>query len=161
MKAVMIMPSLLLQKPSKESKTKDHLKALARRMELWQSDDLLELLQESLTIRRNLKSVKGLKTVAQISKKFVEERQKGNVNGALKPLTDDMDYGIPLLNYDTISELKMKHPQASALYPIILLPDETQNIHPIRYEDITAKKVIKAASNTKGGSAPSGLDADD
>ena len=50
MKAVMTTPSLLLQKPSKESKSNDHLKALERRMELWQSGDLLELLQESLTI---------------------------------------------------------------------------------------------------------------
>ena len=73
MKAAMIMPSLLLQKPSKESKSKDHLKALEGRMELWQSGDLLELLQESLMIQRNLKSVKGSKTVAQIFKKFVDE----------------------------------------------------------------------------------------
>ena len=38
-------------------------------MELWQSGDLLQLL------------------VAQTSKAFVEEMQKGNVNGALKLLT--------------------------------------------------------------------------
>ena len=71
----MIMPSLLLQKPSKKIKSKHHLKALERRMRLWQSYDLLELLQESLTIQRKLKSVKGSRTVAQISKKFVEEMQ--------------------------------------------------------------------------------------
>ena len=59
MKAVMIMPSLPLQKPSKESKSNDHLKALERRMKLWQSGDLLGLLQDSLTIQRNLKSVQG------------------------------------------------------------------------------------------------------
>ena len=33
-KAIMIMPNLLLQKPSKKSKSKDHLKALERRFEL-------------------------------------------------------------------------------------------------------------------------------
>ena len=65
MKAVMIMPSLLLQKPLKESKSKDHLKALEQRMKLLQLGDLLELLLESLTIQRNLKLVKGSKTVAQ------------------------------------------------------------------------------------------------
>ena len=129
----MIMPSLLLQKPSKESKSKDHLKALEQRMELCQSGDLLELLQESLTIQRNLKSVKGSKTVAQISKKFVEEKmQKGNVNGALKLLTDNMDHRILPLNDETISKLKMKHHQASSPDPTILLPDEAQNIHLIR-----------------------------
>ena len=152
MKAVMIMPSFLLQKPLKESKSKDHLKALERRMELWQSGDLLELIQESLTIQRNLKSVKGSKTVAQISKKLVGEPQKVNVNGALKLLTDNIDHGILPLNDDTISKLKMKHPQASAPDPIVLLPDEAQNIDPIRYRHITAQKVCKAAINTKGGS---------
>ena len=50
MKAAMIMSSLLLQKPSKESKSKDQLKALEQTMELWQSGDILELLQESLMI---------------------------------------------------------------------------------------------------------------
>ena len=73
----------------------------------------MELLQESLTIQRNLKSVKGLKAVVQISKKFVEEIQKENVNGASKLLTDNMDHEILPLNDDTISKLKMKHPKAS------------------------------------------------
>ena len=86
--------------------------------------------------------------------------QKGNVNGALKLLTDNMDHGILPLNNDTISKLKIKHPQASAPDTIILVPDEAQNIHPIRYEDITAEKVRKAEINTKGGSGPSGVDAD-
>ena len=143
MKAAMIMPSLLLQNPSKESKSKDHLKALERRMELWQSGDLLELLQESLMIQRNLKSVKGSKTVAQIFKKFVEEMQKGNVNGALKLLTDNMDHGILPLNDDSISKLKMKHSQVSAPDPIILLPDEAQNIHPISTKTSQPKRHVK------------------
>ena len=155
---VMIMPSLLLQKPSKESKSKDHPKSLEQRIELWQSGDLLELLQESLKILRNLKYVKGSKSVAHISKIFVEEMQNGNVNGVLKLLIDNMDHGIFSLNVDTISKLKMKHPQASAPGPIILLPDETQNIHPVMYENITAKEVCKAAINTKPGSGPLGLD---
>ena len=34
-KDIMIMPNLLLQKPSKSSKAKDHLKVLERRLESW------------------------------------------------------------------------------------------------------------------------------
>ena len=105
MKALMIMPSLLIQKPSKESKSKNHLKALERRMKLWQSGHLLELLHESLTIQRNLKSVKESKTVAPISKESVEEIQKGIGNGALKLLTDNMDHVILPLNDDTRPQL--------------------------------------------------------
>ena len=151
MKAVMIMPSLLLQNPSKESQWKDHLKALQWRIELWQSSNPLELLQDSLTIQRNLKSVKAWKTVAKTSKNFVEEMQKENVNGPLKLLTVNIDHRALPLNHNTISKLEMKHLQASAPDPIILLPDEAQNIHPIRHEDITAEDVHKAAINTKGG----------
>ena len=35
-KAVMIMPSLLLQKPAANSKAKDHREALRRRLSLWE-----------------------------------------------------------------------------------------------------------------------------
>ena len=151
MKAVMIMPSLLLQKPSKESQSKDHLKALQWRIELWQSSDPLELLQDSLTIQRNLKSVKAWKTVAKTSKNFVEEMQKENVNGPLKLLTVNIDHRTLPLNHNIISKLEMKNLQASAPDPIILLPDEAQNTHSIRQEDITAEDVHKAEINTKGG----------
>ena len=64
------------------------------------------------------------------------------------------------LRDDTISKLKMKHPQTSAPDPIIFLSDEAQNIHPIRYEEITAEEVRKAEINSKGGSGPLRLDAD-
>ena len=48
------MPSLLLQKPSKESKAKDHVKALDRRMILWPSGDLIELTNEGIAIQECL-----------------------------------------------------------------------------------------------------------
>ena len=40
-KAIMVMPSLILQKPSRNSKAKDHSEALRRRMIQWQSGDIL------------------------------------------------------------------------------------------------------------------------
>ena len=45
-KAIMTMPSLLIQKPSKKSKSRDHLKALERRMDLGISGEILDLLHE-------------------------------------------------------------------------------------------------------------------
>ena len=98
----MIIPILLLKKPSKESKSEDHLKGLERRMELRQSGNLLDLLQESLTHQRNLKSVCKAKTIDQISRTFAEEMQKDNVNGALKLLTNNMQHGILPLNEEII-----------------------------------------------------------
>ena len=46
----------------KNSKAKDHLKALERHLESWISDDLLELLKEAQTIQQSLRSKKHLET---------------------------------------------------------------------------------------------------
>ena len=51
LKAIMVMPSLLLQKPYQKSKSKDNLSALERRMELWEWGELMELLKEAKTIQ--------------------------------------------------------------------------------------------------------------
>ena len=53
LKAVMIMPSLLLQNPSKDSKSKDHTKALERRLKLWTDGHLDKLLKEGETIKQS------------------------------------------------------------------------------------------------------------
>ena len=42
-KAIHIMPNLLLQKPSKTSKSKDHTLPLERRMKLWENGEFDEL----------------------------------------------------------------------------------------------------------------------
>jgi len=47
----MVMPALLLQKPSRNSKTKDHVAALSRRLDRWEKGDLDELLHEGVTIQ--------------------------------------------------------------------------------------------------------------
>ena len=84
----MVMPSLFLQKPSKVSKSKDHVAALERRLKLWHSGNILELLKEAQTIQEGLKSFMQPKTIAEISKQFAERMQKGNVNSAIKLVTN-------------------------------------------------------------------------
>ena len=56
-KAITVMPSLLLQKPSRKSKSKDHLKALESRLKLWHTGEIMELLKEAETIQKDLKSI--------------------------------------------------------------------------------------------------------
>ena len=45
-KALMIMPLLLLQKCSRNSKAKDHTKSLKRRLKLWKKGDFDDLVKE-------------------------------------------------------------------------------------------------------------------
>ena len=49
-KAMHVVPGLVLQKPSKSSKVKDHLNALDRCLKLWEEGEMLELLDERRTI---------------------------------------------------------------------------------------------------------------
>ena len=159
-KAVMIMPSLLLQKPSKDSKSKDHTKALVRRFKLWTEGHLHELLKECETIQSSLKSTQKPKTIAQLSKKFAEQMQRGNVNSAIKLITNNMQNGILPLDKNTLNLLKQKHPEPAASTEEVLLPDKPETAHEIKYENINAESVRKAALKTRGGSGPSGMDAD-
>ena len=93
-KAIHIMPSLLLQKPSKTSKVKDHLKALERRTDLWIKGKIDEPLFERETIQSRLHHINTPKSIGELSKKFASLIEKGNVNGVLKLLTSNMSNGI-------------------------------------------------------------------
>lgn len=57
MKAIHIMPALLLQKPSKNSKSKDHLKALERRLELWHKGEIEDLLNKAEALQSRLPQI--------------------------------------------------------------------------------------------------------
>ena len=59
------MPNLLLQKPSKSPKAKDHLKALGRRLGLWNQGNLNELLYEAISIQKSLKTISLLRVIRE------------------------------------------------------------------------------------------------
>ena len=54
LKAPTVLPILLLQKPNKRSKTKDHTKCLERRLASWSNGDLEELVREGRTLQQRL-----------------------------------------------------------------------------------------------------------
>ena len=123
LKAIMVMPSLLLQKPSKNSKTKEHVESLDRRLILWQSGNIIELFREGQTIQDSLADFTTPKDIGQLSKQFAELMQKGNVNGAIKLLTNNMRNGILPLTKETLDLLKQKRPNPSPAQQEVLLPD--------------------------------------
>ena len=86
--------------------------------------------------------------------------QKGNINAAIKLLTNNMQNGILPLNDETLSQLKQKHPEAKTACDAALLTDIPENIHPAKFENLDADMILKAAIKTKGGAGPSGMDAD-
>ena len=94
LKAIHAMPALLLQKPSKSSKARDHLQALERRIKLWDEDNIKGLLYEDMTIQQRLRPNKEGMRIAKISLKFKNLMSKENANGAPKLLRDNIHSGI-------------------------------------------------------------------
>ena len=87
--------------------------------------------------------------------------QKGNVNGAIKLLTNNMHGGGVLpLNEETINLLHLKHPKSQNPDEDFLLQGPEQTVEQIIFDVIDETMVMKAAQLTKGGSGPSGLDGD-
>ena len=156
---IMVMPSLILQKPSRNSKAKDHSEAIQRRMILWQSGDLLQLFKEAETIEKGQKDSIKQKSIAQLSKKFVEYVNKGNINSAIKRLSNDMESDILPLNDITLNLLKQKYSCESEADKQFLIDDIPQYIHRIKYGCIDVKVIGNTALRTRGGSGLSGMDA--
>ena len=71
-----------------------------------------------------------------------------------------MSSGILPLSNKTLDLLKQKHPEPKESSPETLLQCPFRPIHPVAYNDINESLVMRASILTKGGSGPSGLDAD-
>ena len=93
-KAIFIMPALLLQKPAKESKAKDHVNALKRRLTLWYNGEFENLLDERQTLQNRIPKTPMKNDIAAISKKFAAHMKKGEVHKAINMLTNSMSNGI-------------------------------------------------------------------
>ena len=85
--------------------------------------------------------------------------KKGNVNSAMKILSDNMKNGVLPLTKQTLYQLQLKHPKGKEVSQEILLTDKPEPIHPVKFEGIDVEKIQKAAIKTEGDSGPSGMDA--
>ena len=85
----MVMSHILLQKPSQESKAKDHCEALKRRLALWHRGHILEIYEECCTIQKRLENSIPSNSTEAASKKFASLMKSGNVNGVVKLLTSN------------------------------------------------------------------------
>ena len=88
LKATYVMPALFLQKPNKNSKSKDHLVSLERRLKIWEEGNISNLLHEAETIQEKMKiSEKGM-SIEKISLRFKNMMSIGNFNRVFKSSTE-------------------------------------------------------------------------
>ena len=82
----MVLPSLIPQKPSSTSKSKEHRAAIERRLALWKQGDLNLLIKEVRFIQEKFVSSRKAKSVEDISRIFARLVMQGKITGAMKLL---------------------------------------------------------------------------
>ena len=92
MRAAMVMPALLLQKPHPRSKAKDHVLSLERCLNLWSNGNVKELLDEAYTIQRRLTQTKP-KQQDDSARTFAKLMMEGKVRAALRIVTETNSRG--------------------------------------------------------------------
>ena len=117
-------------------------------------------MHEGETIQKNLTQQLTKGDIGNISKKFAALMRKGNVNAAINLLTENMRNGILPLSNEILNLLRLKHPDPKDAHESVMLSDVPKRIHPVKFEVIDAEMIRKAVMKTRGGSGPSGLDAD-
>ena len=157
MKALMVLPTLLLQTTSFTSKSKDNVETLKRRLNQWKDGHIEKLLVEGKTIQERLfkESTKNQSSdrKATLFARFMED---GKVNKALKLLERSNKGGILPLTEETFEVLLEKHPKASEASNDILIQEEVQKVHPVIYDSIDSEMVRGAIEKTRGSAGPSG-----
>ena len=134
LKVYMILPALLLQKPSKNSKAKDHCRKLDERITAWKEGRIMDLLQEGRTIQARMIASK-LRTSEDEARTFAKFINQGKVNAALKMLSDS-EIGVHEVNKDVLKELQAKHPKPSIITENTLLNGPINHILPSYFDSI-------------------------
>ena len=131
----MLIPMILLQKPSPASKSKEHTEALKRRIDSMQEGELESILEES------------------------KLRFQGKVHAALRFLSNESSGGILDLSDETLASLKKKHPSQEDIKENSLLYGHIKDLRILNF-NISEQKIQEVANLTKGAEGPFGLDAD-
>lgn len=158
----MILPTLLLQKPSQKSKAKQHSCALERRLHQWRCGQIDELIKEVRQIQSNFLRSSNRKPQGpeNLSKKFAKFMMEGKVSAALKLLDSTCATGLLPLTNEVMEQLKQKHPEPAPVEGSPLLYGPLLEIPDYFFDPIDEESILKAAKDTKGSGGPSGMDAD-
>ena len=154
-----IFVPIMLQKPSRNSKNKDHNRYLAKRLNLWKEGKLHELLLECKEIQKRISSSKQKEE--SNTKGFTRLMLMGKVKQALKLIDANNDIaGVHEINEEIRELLQVKHPQGEPAQEQILVQAEDERVEEVIFEEINADRVKNAARNTSGSGGPTKVDAD-
>ena len=88
LKAATVLPILLLQKPYRASKTKDHINCLERRLMAWKGGHFNDLLMEGRAIQHRLPKRSSPKAKENLARSFANLMFAGKCKAALDILSN-------------------------------------------------------------------------
>ena len=145
LKAVIVVLPLLLQKPSRTSKTKDHKLHLERRLDLWKKGLISKLVDEGKAIQRRILNSKR-RAQQDTAKSFCNLILQGKTSAACK-LINQTSSGPLEVDDEVLELLKSKHPSPNKGDTRVLLnANERKNVESIIYEEIDATIVHNSDS---------------
>ena len=130
---VMIMPALLLQKPAKKSKTKDHKAYLEKRLKWWVDGELDLLVREGTAIQERLAKSKMSKDHCE--KVFVRLMLQGKVSAALRWIGSQATSVLPA-DDDVFNELARLHPEGAPATENGILQGPIDYVEPVIFDSI-------------------------
>ena len=163
LKAAMVIPSLLLQKPFSKSKVKDHANYLTRRLEQWLKGDVEAVMAESRSIQHQLTRTRNYtpQTDSQLARSFEKLMFEGKGKAALRLITQNSNSGALRLNSEIKDALVNKHPPRQPAVPSAILTtnNSTPDLHPVVFDVIDGNLICESALKSDGAAGPSSLDA--
>ena len=172
MTAAMLMPSLLLQKPYKQSKAKEHVECLKRGLKAWKEGDFEGLLKEGRAIQNHLTSDgRQAQKEDSILRTLSKLMLLVNIRGALRLVSASAARGVLPLSATiegkpgcTVRDiLKEKHPDAAPIdLDAVQARDQItdrQQYHPVLFDYITGDLIRVSALRAEGAAGPAGIDA--
>ena len=172
-KAVVVACHVLLQKPHDSKLLGGHSDHLRRRLALWSSHRLSELMDEARCIQNHLQSYTGRSRErgqdSEVSDDvFSSLVFSGRVKSAIRYLSPNSSGGV--LRMDDIIDgnspktvhdvLREKHPPPAPVRDRALLKTDPVPVNPIMFDKITPELIRKLGRRMQGSAGPSGLDAD-
>ena len=167
LKAVMVFPVLLLQKPYKTSKAKDHINCLERRLVAWKGGHLNDLLMEGRTLQQRLPKRRPSKDKGKLAQTFANLMFAGKCKAALD--MDDRsilyldDPSVPTHPNSPIVRdvLISKHLPGQKVHSGSIIPIEPDDPHQVTciFDSIDGNVIRSAALRVTGSAGPSGMDA--
>ena len=157
--ALQIFGTLMLQKPSRTSKNRDHIKYLKERLIKWKNGEFQALFNESDAIQKRMLQSTPRKQ-EDIVKVFTRLMLMGKIGAALKWVTDNNAQALKMTP-EVVKVLQSKHPAAAPISSTEVISGRPlPYIEPVIFDHIDGDSVAKAAKKNKGAAGPSGMDSD-